>query len=126
MRKLFFSLFSIMIFSGVAAAQATTTDSCKQFSGIVVTPPENIDKGIFIKGTNRAIEAKGIVVNPCQQNPTAVLQRIYSTTPKFAVPIRNPFQLNKPEPKKFLKRFSGMKLQLPESTKELFKKPGIF
>jgi hypothetical protein len=122
MKKLFFSLFSIIIFSGIVFAQATTTDSCKQFSGIIVAPPENIDKGIFIEETER-IQAKGIVINPCQRKPILVERRIFTRPLEFGA---NPFLLNKSEPKKSAKNRPRVTLQLSESTKDLFKKPFIF
>ena len=123
MKKLIFSLFSIIIFSGIAVAQSS--NSCEQFTGIVIPASEDIDKN-FVKGIDNRIAAKGIVVNPCVQKPIIVRRKLSTITPKFGVPAANPFQLKKREPQKFTKRFPGVKLQLPKETQELLNSPSKF
>lgn len=123
MKKIIFSLFLIIIFSGVAVAQIP--NNCEQFTGIVIPASEDIDKG-FVKEIDNRSKAKGIVVNPCLQKPIIVREKLSAKTPIFGVPAANPFQLNKREPQIFSQRLSGMKLQLPKKTRELFNKPGKF
>ena len=123
MKKLIFSLFSIIIFSGAVAAQATNSDSCKQFSGVLIAAPENVDNKMSFKQQEGTAIAKGIVINPCQEKTIPVVRRILTRPLEFGA---NPFLLNKTEPIKSAKKRPRVTLQFSESTKDLFKKPHIF
>jgi hypothetical protein len=125
MRKLFFSLFSIIIFSGYAVAQSATENAgnCEQFKAIVVAPPEGVDSKFVVKQPDNQIESKGIVINPCKPRNVPVTKDLRGIVTKVNPQISNPFQLSKPPTIISLQRFPRVELPLSEATKKLIRKP---
>ena len=122
MKKFIFSLFSIIIFSGIVSAQSQSVDDCKQFKAIVVVPPEGVDSKFVVKQPDNQIESKGIVINPCKPRNVPVLKDLRGVVPKVNSQISNPFQLSKRPKIISPQRFPRVELPLSEVTKKLIRK----
>lgn len=125
MKNLIFSLFSIIIFSGIVFAQSSTAseNSCEQFKAIVIAPPEGVDNKFELQHQAGQVEAKGIVVNPCKKKNILILKNLRGQIPKVNPQILNPFQLHKPEKSITSQMRPRLVLPLSEATKKLFSKP---
>ncbi len=120
MKKLFLSLFSIIIFSGIVVAQST--DNCEKFKAIVVAPPEGVDHKLVVIQPDEKIEPKGIVINPCKMSALQNIKIIRAPIPKTNPQISNLFQLSKQTSLNLSQRLPRVVLPLSEATKKLIQR----
>ena len=119
MKKLFFSLFLIIIFSGIVVAQSENSSGCQKFKMTIITPPESTNFKLVVKRPDEKFEFKGVVIDPCKvwalpQKPQ--YPYILQWTPLLPHPF---IELSrKPKPKNS-NNVPRLLLLLPEGTKRL-------
>lgn len=124
MKKIIFSLYSIIIFSGISLAQPANENAgnCEQFKAIIIAPPEGVDSKFVVKQPDHQIKPKGIVINPCKPRNVPALKDLRGVVPKVNPQISNPFQLSNPPKIISPQRFPRVELPLSETTKNLIRK----
>jgi hypothetical protein len=90
MRKLFFSLFSMIIFSGVVLAQTENNSGCQKFKMTIIAPLESTDFKLVVKQPNDKFEFKDVVIDPCR---TWALpkEREFDHIVQWGLPLPHPF-----------------------------------
>ena len=119
MKNIIFSLFAMIIFSGIAVAQSENAEGCQKFKMIVVAPPENTNFKLKVKKPNHFFEFKDAIIDPCKI--WAVPQKPqYPHIVQWSLPFPHPFiELSRKPKTNNSNKVPRIALQLPENTKRL-------